>query len=90
MYYLITDSGVIAARTMKEMNNKNHILAESSEYKPLGPDMVCIVTQQDLDFLQDKARVSNIMFGNFFRKDNSVKVFMIINIILTALILFTK
>lgn len=90
MYYIITDSGVLTARNMKEMNNKNHILAEAAEYHPLGPDMVCIVTQQDLDFLQDKARVSNIMFGNFFRKDNSVKIFLLINLILTALILFTK
>lgn len=90
MIYVITDNGVIAGKNLKEINNRHHVLLEQAELVPLGPDAVVKVTNRDLDFLQDKARVSNIMFGNFFRKDNSAKLFMIINIILTALILFTK
>lgn len=90
MIYQITDSGVRSARTFKEFNNKYHVLLEEAECKPCGGDFVVYCNNQDLDFLQDKARVSNIMFGNFFRKDNSAKVFGIVNIILTALVLFTK
>ncbi len=90
MIYMITDSGVRTGRTFKEFNNKYHVLLEESECIPCGPDLVCSTTQQDLDFLQDKARVSNIMFGNFFRKDNTGKVLSVVNIILTALIIFTK
>lgn len=90
MIYMITDSGVRSARDFKEFNNKYHVLLEEAECTPLGADLVTKVTQQDLDFLQDKARVSNIMFGNFFRKDNSGKILAIVNIILTVLILFTK
>lgn len=90
MIYQITDSGVRSARTLKEFNNKYHVLLEECELTPCGSDLVCKVTQSDLDFLQDKARVSNIMFGNFFRKDNSGKVLTIVNIILTTLIIFTK
>lgn len=90
MIYQITDSGVRTGRNFKEFNNKYHILLEEGECTPCGPDLVVYCTSQDLDFLQDKARVSNIMFGNFFRKDNSAKVFAIINIILTVFVLFTK
>ena len=90
MIYLITDSGVKSAKTFKEFNNKCHVLLEESECASCGGDFVSYATNNDLDFLQDKARVSNIMFGNFFRKDNSAKVFGIVNIILTTLILFTK
>ena len=90
LIYQITDAGVRTGRNFKEFNNKYHILLEEDECVSCGPDLVVYCTSSDLGFLQDKARVSNIMFGNFFRKDNSAKVFAIINIVLTVLILFTK
>ena len=80
MIYMITDSGVRSARNFHEFNNKYHVLLEEAECTPLGPDLVVTTTDQDLEFL----------FGNFFRKDNSVKIFAIINIILSVLIIFTK
>ncbi len=90
MIYQITDAGVRTGKNFKDFNNKYDNLLEESECTPCGGDFVVYCNNQDLDFLQDKARVSNIMFGNFFRKDNSAKIFSIVNIILTALILFTK
>ena len=69
MIYMITDSGVRSAKNFHEFNNKYHVLLEEAECTPLGPDLVVTATSQDLEFLQDKARMSNIMFGNFFRKD---------------------
>jgi hypothetical protein len=90
MIYQITDSGVRTGKNFKDFNNKYHVLLEPSECCPCGGDFVVYCTNQDLDFLQDKARVSNIMFGNFFRKDNSAKVFAVINIILTFLVLIIK
>ena len=90
MVYLITDSGVKSAPDFKKLNNKYHVLVEPGECKCVGPDYVVCMSNKDLEFVQDKARVSNIMFGNFFRKDNSVKVFVIINLVLTALSIFVK
>lgn len=90
MIYMITDSGVRTGRTFRELNNKYHVLLEEAECTPVGPDYVVATTAKDLEFLQDKARVSNIMFGNFFRTDNSGKILAIVNIILTVLILFIK
>lgn len=90
MYYVITEHGVLKDANLKRLCNQNHILVEKSEFISVGADYVTKVTNQDLDFLQDKARVSNIMFGNFFRKDSTTKIFVIVNLILTALILFIK
>jgi hypothetical protein len=90
MIYQITDSGVRTGKNFKDFNNRYHILLEQSECYPCGPDYVVYCNNQDLDFLQDKARVSNIMFGNFFKKDNSCKILCIANIILTFLVLVIK
>ena len=90
MIYVITDHGVQTAKNINDFNRRYHVLLEETELTPVGPDRVVRVTNQDIDFIQDKYRMSNIMFGNFFRKDNSGKVLMIVNIILTVLIIFTK
>lgn len=90
MIYVITDHGVQSAKNVNDFNRRYHVVLEEAELTPLGPDRVVKVTNQDIDFIQDKYRMSNIMFGNFFRKDNSGKVLMIVNIILTCLIIFTK
>ena len=90
MIYVITDHGVQCAKSINDFNRRYHVLLEEAELTPLGPDRVVKVTNQDIDFIQDKFRMSNIMFGNFFRKDNSGKVLMIVNIILTCLVIFTK
>lgn len=90
MIYQITDAGVRVGTDFKKFNNKHHVLLEEVECTKLGNDYVVITTNKDLDFLHDKARMSNIMMGNFFRKDSSVKLFCIINIILTCLSIFVK
>ena len=90
MIYVITDHGVQCAKNINDFNRRYHVLLEEAELTPLGPDRVVKVTNQDIDFIQDKYRMSNIMFGNFFRKDNSGKVLSIVNIILTCLVIFTK
>lgn len=90
MIYMITDRGVLTGKNFKDFNNKHHVLLEESECVPFGADLVVNTTNADIDFLQDKARISNILFGNFFRKDNSAKIFAIINLVLTCMILFFK
>ena len=90
MIYLITDSGVKSARTFKQLNDRYHVLLEPDECISVGADFVAKITNKDMEFLQDKAKVSNIMFSNFFRKDNSGKLLTIVNIILSVVILFAK
>lgn len=90
MIYIITDHGVKSGRTLKELNKKYGILVDASEVHGLGCDQVVYMTDKNIDFVEDKAKVSSIMFSNFFKRDNTGKIVGLVNLILTALILFTK
>ena len=97
MYYAITKFGVATGKTLGEIRTNQFIKGnvakgkiDRDEFQVVGPDYVINLTDSDLEFIQDKHKLSQIMFNNFFKTDNSAKVFTIINIILTALILFFK
>lgn len=97
MYYAITKFGVATGKTLGEIRTNQFIKGNVSkgkidrdEFQVVGPDYVINLTDSDLEFIQDKHKLSQIMFNNFFKTDNSAKVFTIINIILTAFILFFK
>lgn len=88
MYYLITKQGVITGKTKKEveLNGKIKGKLDHDEMIALGPDYVVKLTDADIDFIQDKRKLSQIMFSNFFKKDNSGKVFGLLNMFLTFLV----
>ena len=88
MYYLITKQGVITGKTKKEveLNGKIKGKIDHDEMIALGPDYVVRLTDADIDFVQDKRKLSQIMFSNFFKKDNSGKVFGVLNMFLTFLV----
>lgn len=88
MYYLITKQGVITGKTKKEveLNGKIKGKIDHDEMIALGPDYVVKLTDADIDFVQDKRKLSQIMFSNFFKKDNSGKVFGLLNMFLTFLV----
>lgn len=90
MIYIITDSGVKVGKTIREVNRRYAIEVEPAELYPCGPDMVAKLTRENIDFVEDKHRMSKIMFGNFFKVDNSGKLLTIVNLILTAVLLFTS
>lgn len=90
MVYVITDQGVKVGRSLREINKKYAIELEPAEMYPCGADQVVKLTREDIDFVQDKHRMSNIMFGNFFRQDNSGKLLTVVNIILTCVILLSS
>jgi len=90
MIYVFTDQGVLSGRTLKEINKRYKILLEPAEMKQLGADQVVYLDRDDIDFVQDKYRMSNIMFGNFFKTDSSGKLLTIANIIITCVVLFTS
>lgn len=90
MYYVITDRGVFKGKTRKELSLQLKGKFDETEFKPLGPDKVMKVTDADIDFIQDKRVLSQIMFSNFFKKDNSTKVMLIVVMFLQCLILFAK
>ncbi len=90
MVYVITDQGVKVGRSLREINKKYRIELEPAEMYSCGADQIVKLTREDIDFVQDKHRMSNIMFGNFFRQDNSGKLLTVANIILTCVILLSS
>ena len=91
MYYLITKQGVISGKTKKEveLNGKIKGKIDHDEMIALGADYVVKLTDDDIDFIQDKKKLSQIMFSNFFKKDNSAKVLGFFNLFLTFLLFIT-
>ena len=77
--------GVITGKTKKEveMHPKIKGKLDYDELISVGPDYVLKLTDADIDFIQDKKKLSQIMFSNFFKKDNSAKVFGFLNLFLT-------
>lgn len=97
MYYVITKFGVATGKTLGEVRSNQFVRGNYSkgqldreEFHVVGADYVVNLTDSDLEFIQDKHKLSQIMFSNFFKQDNSAKVFSIVNIILTVLVLFFK
>ena len=80
--------GVITGKTKKEveMHPKIKGKLDYDELTAFGPDYVVKLTDADIDFVQDKRKLSQIMFSNFFKKDNSGKVFGVLNMFLTFLV----
>lgn len=88
MYYVIMKQGVITGKTKKEVEAHPKIKGkiDFNELVSVGPDYVIKLTDEDIDFIQDKKKLSQIMFSNFFKKDNSGKVFGLLNVFLTFLL----
>lgn len=83
MYYAITETKVYTAKSLSLLNRSMNGLMDDDEFKQIGGDRVALLTSSDLDFVQDKRKLSTIMFGNFFKKDTLPRNLMILNTILT-------
>ncbi len=83
MYYAITETKVYSAKTLALLNRSMNGLMDEDEFKQIGGDCIALLSPSDLDFVQDKRKLSTIMFGNFFKKDTLPRNLMILNIILT-------
>lgn len=88
MIYIVTDQGVISGNSLQAINKRHGILVSQDELKAVGPDFVICMSNKDIEFVQDKAKISQIMFGNFFKKDGMPTVLGIVTIILCFINLF--
>jgi hypothetical protein len=83
MYYVITDSGVITGPKLEAMNKRNNIKLQDLDFKKVGPDFVCTVTKENLEFLQDAKRLNDIGLASLFKKDNTTKLLLIIILVIS-------
>jgi len=87
LYYVITKQGVIKASSIKKINNQIKGLTEKLEYTSAGKDFVCNVDNKDIEFLQDKKRLSKIAMDNLYKTDNAIKYILIAMFIMNFIIL---
>lgn len=90
MYYVVTDRGVVKGRTRRECSLQLNGRLDPDEFTPYGPDSIVYMTDADIDFIQDKKKMSMIMFSNFFKKDNTTKVLIFVILFLQCIIIFVK
>lgn len=87
MFYVITTHCIYKGKTVKDVSQQIDGKLDIDEFKQVGADMIVNLSEQNLDFVQDKRKLSSIMFGNFFKKDNTPKILAIVNLIFTFFIL---
>lgn len=87
MYIVITPSKIYTANTLSSLNKKIDGMMDEDEFYSIGGDLICNLSFTDLDFVRDKRKLSNIMFGNFFKKDLLPRNLMIINLVFNFIIL---
>lgn len=86
-YYVITDSKVITANSLRSLNRKLKTKFEDEELVSCGPDKVIKVTKNDLDFLQDKRNIEKIPIANLYKTDQMSKWLMIAILIINFIML---
>ena len=86
-YYVLTDTGVHSAPSLRLLNRKLKIKIEETEFSSCGADRVAKLTANDLEFLQDKRRLEAIPIGNLYKTDGMQKYIMIFIVVLQFIIL---
>lgn len=88
MVYVVTDSGVITGKDLKEINRTLNADIELDELRCVGVDRIINLTDRDIDFVQDKRKMSKIFFGNFFKSDTKIlKITQFLEIAFLAIIM---
>lgn len=87
MYYVLTKNRIYKGKSTNDINHQLDGMLDEDEFKQIGPDMIVNLSESDIDFVQDKKKLSSIMFGNFFKKDTTPKILAIVNLVFTFIIL---
>ncbi len=73
MYYVLTKNRIYKGKSTNDINHQLGGMLDEDEFKQIGPDMIVNLSESDIDFVQDKKKLSSIMFGNFLRKTRHLK-----------------
>lgn len=85
MYYAITPDGVVPAKELKDFE-KTGIKLDYDEFKIAGSDRVINLTEQDMDFVQDKKKISRLMLSQLYHTgQKQSNLYFYILIILTII-----
>ncbi|MEM0174133.1 MAG: hypothetical protein QXI16_06490 [Sulfolobaceae archaeon] len=76
MYIVITPNGVFQGKKLKKINKQLNSKLEDLEFKQVGNDKVTNLTELDIDFVQDKAKIAAIPITRLYKSDNTQKYIM--------------
>lgn len=85
-YYALTDIGIFKAGTIKGLNKKLNAKFDRKEFVYIGKDAIVRLNDKDIDFVQDKKRLSQIPIQTLYKKD-STKYFLYFIIFLQIIML---
>lgn len=88
MYYVITDHKVYSAKSRGGLNKLIEGKIEDVEMKSIGEDKIVNLSAQDLDFLQDKKRLSMIPIQALYKSDNSK--YLLLAVLIVQFIILLK
>lgn len=89
MLYVITPSGVTSGKTLNQINKKLKAKFDENEFTQLGADKITKINTDDVEFVQDKKRLSMIPMSSLYKADNS-KYYLIGILILQMILLLKK
>ena len=89
MLYVLTPNGVVTGKTLGQVNKKLNAKLEESEFSQLGSDKIVRMETQDIDFVQDKKRLSIIPISNLYKSDGSMK-YMLLGMLFLQFFLLVK
>jgi hypothetical protein len=89
-YSVITDNGLVQSNTLLGINQKLKAKLEDKEFKQLGNDKIVKITDRDLEFIQDKKRLSMIPIRNLYKKNNTTMLLLVVVLVLQFILLIKK
>lgn len=90
MYFVIKPSGVIYGRTLGSINKRLAAKIDEVEMESVGADKIIKLNNSDIDFVQDKKRISLIPMSNLYKQDNMTKYLIIAIFVLQFFLLMKK
>lgn len=84
-FIAITEHEVYIGKTEEDVNRQAGGLIDMPEYKRIGDTFVSILNPSDLEFVQDKRRMSNIPFRKLGKADQTQQFLIIAVLILQFL-----
>lgn len=76
MYYVITENEVVDGKDLNQINKKLYAMLEETDFRSLGEDKIITLTTADLNFVQDKKRMSMIPMERLYKKDTTGKLML--------------
>lgn len=83
MFVVVTPRRVVTASSLRKINKKLNSKIELTDFKSAGTDFIVNLTDTDLDFVRDMKAMASIPIRNLYKKDNTVLILCVLNLLMT-------